>query len=1359
MRVVHRGGGGVRVVEIDIDDPDATVGDLVAALDPGAIDRAGGLTIEPVIDGAPATADSPLSGVALCEGSVVDTTGEPAATRAPVRTLAVIGGVRAGVVVDATHSLTVGRADRSDLRIADPALSHRHFEICSGSVRDLGSRNGSAIEGHPLLGPAPVAEGAVIRAGTTRFRIGAHVDDVPVAVAQGLGARGGAIPFNRPPRRAPTATAPTLTCPGPGPLPPSREPLSIAGIVLPVLAGAVVALLFSPFMAVFAALGPVLTVGTWWERRRRARKEHRQATAVFVGAVAEMAERLPAGREEEIRRRRELHPDPAEVVRRAEGPSVRLWERRVGHADAFLAAIGVTDERWHPVLVPTEGELVAEEALALVESLPVMPDVPIPVDLSAGHVVGLVGDREASMAVARSLLVQMATHHGPADLCIAVGADVPAAWWWTTWLPHTADHAGGRRGAGLMTTHDSLGAAALLAGVGERTILAVLDGDDPFQGRGTVGRHLLTSEETSAIVLVRDEHRLPARCDLVARIDSLGRLTVLDPRRADAGRCGLGWGIGTDVATSAARRMARLDDPELPLVGTGVPGGAPLLGLLGISGTDASLIESRWSQTDGTADLVTPIGADGDGPLLLDLVADGPHLLIGGTTGSGKSELLRSLVAGVAASADPDHVAMVLIDYKGGAAFDCCASLPHVAGLVTDLDSALAGRALRCLEAELRYREHRLREVGADDMASFRAASGGSPGNEPLPRLLVVVDEFASLAAELPDFVEALVGVAQRGRSLGVHMVLATQRPAGAVTDDIRANAGCRVALRVTDRNDSIDVIDSPDAAAIPRSRPGRAVARFGPGELVPFQAAHVTGRSSESTGVRVQGVASSDEGRAEVETDLQRLVGIVNEAHRGRGGRRPRSPWPPQLPDDLRRGDQDPAIWLLVDEPDRQRQRFDGWSPSTGHLVVVGAPRAGATSTLVAAALAATADPETRCTHLHVIDLDAGGLAPLARLPAAGTIVGPSDRVRRVRLLRWLAEEVDRRRTAPSIREPALLVLVDDLGGLARAHDVVREPLIHEWFARVWADGPAVGVTIATSLRRAADLAPGLLATAGTVLLHRTADPSDGLRLGVKTSTEEFPPGRAVRVRDAVMVQVMRDGHTIAAAVESRLPASPLSPPPHEVGELRSEITWPDAEPAVDISPRGAQLRIAVADRDLTSAVLHLHPGEHALVLGPARSGRTTALVTLARAAGDAAVVVGDELGRRSGIEPIDPETILATVADRGPTLVLVDDALQFDDPRGELRRLVASPPAGLHVVASARPDRYRAAYGHWAAEIKASRAGLLLRPDPLDGDLLGHPLPGRLDIPPLPGRGLLVGDGSVEVVQVVLPEGQSTS
>ena len=185
----------------------------------------------------------------------------------------------------------------------------------------------------------------------------------------------------------------------------------------------------------------------------------------------------------------------------------------------------------------------------------------------------------------------------------------------------------------------------------------------------------------------------------------------------------------------------------------------------------------------------------------------------------------------------------VLIDYKGGSAFKDCARLPHTVGMVSDLDGHLTERALASLSAELKRREEILLHAGAKDIEDYWDARRASPGLPPLPRLMLVIDEFASLVAELPDFVTGLVGIAQRGRSLGVHLILATQRPAGVVSADIRANTNLRIALRVTDVEESADVIDSRDAAFIAKSTPGRCYVRSGATAAVAVQSARIGGR------------------------------------------------------------------------------------------------------------------------------------------------------------------------------------------------------------------------------------------------------------------------------------------------------------------------------------------------------------------------------------------------------------------------------------------------------------------------------------------------------------------------------------
>ncbi|TGJ97765.1 cell division protein, partial [Actinotalea fermentans ATCC 43279 = JCM 9966 = DSM 3133] len=266
-------------------------------------------------------------------------------------------------------------------------------------------------------------------------------------------------------------------------------------------------------------------------------------------------------------------------------------------------------------------------------------------------------------------------------------------------------------------------------------------------------------------------------------------------------------------------------------------------------GASSAWVAARWSVPAKHAHpgLDVPIGSDAQGATVrVDLVRDGPHALVAGTTGAGKSELLQSLVLALALTYSPRDLAIALVDFKGGAGFGACVGLPHVVGQVTDLEPGLAGRALTGLRAELRRREHALAEAGVSDVDDLPRGT--------LPRLVVVIDEFRALADDLPDFLPGLLRLASQGRSLGVHLVLATQRPAGAVTADMRANISLRLALRQIDPGDSRDVIDSPDAASIPTGRPGRAVLRRGNEPPLALQCAHA-GTPASAPSDRVQAV------------------------------------------------------------------------------------------------------------------------------------------------------------------------------------------------------------------------------------------------------------------------------------------------------------------------------------------------------------------------------------------------------------------------------------------------------------------------------------------------------------------------
>ena len=231
--------------------------------------------------------------------------------------------------------------------------------------------------------------------------------------------------------------------------------------------------------------------------------------------------------------------------------------------------------------------------------------------------------------------------------------------------------------------------------------------------------------------------------------------------------------LRSDVADRVARALAPIRDASTASLATSIPRTAPLLDVLGVGMPSPDWVTEHWLADTGYG-LGFPIGMGVDGPFWLDLVQDGPHTLIGGTSGAGKSELLQSMVAALAVHHSPTRLNFLFVDYKGGASSTVFGVLPHTVGYVTNLDAELSLRALTSLRAELN-RRMRVMEGRAKDLAEMLEVA---PDEAPAS-LVIIVDEFATLVKEVPEFVAGVVDIAQRGRSLGIHLVLATQRPSG----------------------------------------------------------------------------------------------------------------------------------------------------------------------------------------------------------------------------------------------------------------------------------------------------------------------------------------------------------------------------------------------------------------------------------------------------------------------------------------------------------------------------------------------------------------------------------------------------
>jgi DNA segregation ATPase FtsK/SpoIIIE, S-DNA-T family len=1424
MQIVLRDQEGDHDVDLTINSPAATVADLTAALSGVPAGGAPGAGL--LIGEHRARPDLGLAEAGLFEGAVVRTIAIAPAAGAPVvHEVRVIGGLDAGRTLHVDRNrVVIGRHQASDVQLDAPTVSRAHCRLTfNGSsaamLEDLGSQTGTWVNGSVALGPTEVSPGSVIEVGNVLLTFGPPLAADRARAVDPFRNVGpaGTISFNRPPRSARPGLPDQLTVPA-SPGQDRRAAFSFSSLLAPLVFAAATTIAFhNPLYALFAVMSPVMVLFNYLETRTRSGFSFRRRTHQLRAELDRFDEGLIDRKLKEVARRRDAHPHPAEIVRRATLPSIRLWERRPGHEDFLRLSAGLADLQWQPPLADQGTAAVA--ALEVLERHRILPMVPAPIDLSDGGVLGIVGDRSAGLALARSVICQAATLHGPADLelCILAAGGDEETWDWAKWLPHARDVASGG-GARLLAAGRQESDSLLKFLIGrtdgltpardagtERVTLYVIDDLGLMEGRSAMARAALRGAvgPSASIVLAPTEEGLPAVCNTIVDVRSNGEAVLRRPQAGEHLDGLLVAGMSEATARECARALARFEDPELDLSGAGLPDEVRLLPLLDLPELSGAAILDRWRSGREDPGAATVLGVTEEGPFVLDLVNHGPHGLIGGTTGSGKSELLRSLVVGLSVSADPDHLTSVLIDYKGGTTFRDCAGLPQVVGLVTDLDEELGERALTCLEAELRHRERVIVQAGAADLAGYLAlARSREPGGrslEPVPRLLVIVDEFKSMVKELPEFVDSLVGVAMRGRALGVHLLLATQRPSDAVNAVIKSNTRIRIALQVEDEQDSRDVVEVPDAVSI--TRRGRAYVRLRAGRVVPIQTALVSGTSGDRTlapvearpfrfGRRPGPEQAGEPPSTSTPTDVSRLVEAVGAAFAALGNRPPRRPWPEPLPADLTldvvlrqstRGERFPdeacatvVPFALADDPMAQDQYVFGWDLEQGNLLMYGIAGSGTTTALssLALVLADRFDPDQ--LHLYVLDCGAGELEVLHGLPHTGAYVGADEEERQIRLVRHLLSEVNRRRGlrgAEHCPEPTIVLLLANYGGLAaRLSGGVGLDVMSE-LVRVVADGPDLRVYVAaTADRRGA--VPGELADlVRQKLLFRMGDANDYGLFGIsKKQVPSFSPGRALVAETGQVIQVgcpqpsLRDAVAVVAAGSG----APARQPPSAIDALPAMVHVSRIESAARLDTEPLVVPIGVGDRNLAPAALALFEGDHALVAGPARSGKSTVLCSIAAVLRHTAAdlpVIGVALRRsplRSSPELGRLVTSYAELADALPRphtdsrthVLLIDDAELIDDADGLIADLIRSQRTDLHVIAAGRADALRALYGHWTQALRRSKIGFLIKPEvDLDGDLLGVKLPRRHWVSPRTGRGYLVNNGEIELVQSAVP------
>jgi S-DNA-T family DNA segregation ATPase FtsK/SpoIIIE len=1072
----------------------------------------------------------------------------------------------------------------------------------------------------------------------------------------------GGLLLNRTPSRRSAYETVRVTFPAPLRMRDKRSIPWLSALLPIVFAGGVCLYTGEMMFLLFALLGPLTLGATAYSNRRADKQAAKRDQARLAAENEALSVRLSQATDDETAWRRQSAPSGIEAAEIALGRQSRLWERSPGDVDFLQVRLGQGPQR---------ASIQLDRAPEGTQP-PQLADVPLCVGLPSAGVLGIAGARHDRSGLARSLLIQLAALHAADEVRIALLAEHAAEdeWGLLRWIPHTWAAEGRQLDVAQGGEEISALVVGLLKIVEERRNdrwtpddhrgpyhVVVLEGGGALRKRPLVAELLQTGPTAGVYAIVLDDELrlLPEECRTLARIEG-GQVTAQTVADRQT-RTGSADTIELDLAHRAARALAPIrrvggaDSAQSSL-----PGRVTLFEVLGGRPTIDGVTRG-WAT--GQPRTNVPVGADGSGPVTIDLVGSGPHALVAGTSGMGKSELIQTWVTSLAVHNRPDQLAFLFVEYKGLSAFLRLQHLPHCVGTITNLSAELTSRALASLDAEKRRRQNLFVVAGVADFPAYQRTRAQQPALEPMPRLVIVLDEFAELKQNLPEFIDGLISIARTGRSLGIHLILATQQVSRAVSAEISSNATLRVSLRAQTPEDSFAVLDSKVANTLPLGIKGRAYVRRG--ELSPELFQTAWGGAPADSGERATLIAHpwpwrSDELRYQTTlgsagnlvSEMDEAIELMTEATERLGIVRPRRPFTEPLEHEVRLDElleqapiQDLNDLVRLGGPvigvsdDLARQVHEPYAVPLlrGHVAVFGSSQSGRTTALRSTIASWAQVMPPSMFQVHAID-SGRGLAAVAALPHAGTVTS-TDGVKMSRLLSLLAAEVNRRlawleehsmgdlvemwgQREAADPVPWLLLVIDRFEDLLAA--VERTPA-EATLERILSHGTAAGVTVMAAGDETLARARWQQRFASRLVLRNTGglDPTVA-GLPSRTPLAGLVNGRCYETAKLRLVQLAYDGASPAAADQNAALrrhgqelevqwATLLGTPPLRLRDLPDEVSASSLPTAsshdcVVIGLGGD----AAAPVELSRRNLPM------LVVGAEDSGRTDVLTRLAK-------------------------------------------------------------------------------------------------------------------------------------------------
>ncbi len=1017
----------------------------------------------------------------------------------------------------------------------------------------------------------------------------------------------------------------------------------------------------------------------YFRDKKKDKRNAEKRLRVYTAYLENMREQLYELSEKQKKVLTYHFPSFEEMKQMTEDLSSRIWERTLESHDFLEFRLGTGNVKASYEVKLSSGDLANREIDDLLEQAQRMekvykeiPDAPITTKLSEG-ILGLTGKETVIKRELQQIIGQLAfsqSYHDTRFIYI-FNHEEYAEMEWMKWLPHfKLPHMHARGLIHNEETRDQL-LSSLYEIIRERDT-------DVQKGKTIFAPHLVffvadysLLAEHVILEYLESQHTKDLGISVVFAESAQERMTenvhtlirYVNEREGDilieAGKAvDIPFYLDEFDASTNERftRMLRTLNHQVGIKNS-IPNSVGFLEMFGVKDVEDVPIARNWTLNESAKSLAVPIGFKGKNELValnLHEKAHGPHGLLAGTTGSGKSEFLQTYILSLAVHYHPHEVAFLLIDYKGGGMAQPFKHIPHLLGTITNIEGSknFSMRALASINSELKRRQRLFDQYIVSHIDDYTTLYKEGKAMEPLPHLFLISDEFAELKREEPDFIRELVSTARIGRSLGVHLILATQKPGGIIDEQIWSNARFRVALKVQDASDSKEILKNGDAATITVT--GRGYLQVGNNEVyelfqsawsgAPYKEEVLEGEDDVALITDLglyplSGIATNVKKKSSGLTEMEAVTAKIAKITSDLNIQKVASPWLEPLPLRLEKQQEVTTIQPgfpvgMIDEPEKQSQSPIAYNwTKDGNLGVFGSSGYGKSYTLLTTILGLAENLSPVEANFYLLDYGNGSLLPLRQLPHTADYFTIDEELKREKLVKLMKEEITKRKVTFQQSEvsnihmynnlstkklPLLYIAVDN-------YDIVREEMeeLEAQLIQFGRDGQSLGIYLFVAATRVQSVRQSLMNNLKTKIVHYLMDATESFTVigRVPFDLEPFPGRAILKKEDAYFTQIYlpasgADDYEVLESIKNKVSnlraqykerTHPLSIP-----MLPLELSASSFSFYLDGKKKNGIVPIGLDEDTVLPITIDFKKNRHCLLIGQVQRGKTNTITLM---------------------------------------------------------------------------------------------------------------------------------------------------